>query len=326
MLEASTTVENSGSINANAGNDGSPAGHIEITAPAVTNSGTISAAGIASSFQTAAAGVAPVVGGSIDVNATTITQSSTGKLDVSGLTGGSITLQALQDVSLAGTLNAAAIDFGVTEDPAASTAASAGHGGTIVVKALRDVTLSGALLDASGSTAGGQISVEGGGAPAPSDPLGEPPTLALLGGTQVRASGRSGQGGSVVLTADQVGLFDTSSIDASGATGGGNVFVGGGFHGENPSVANATATYVDAKVTITADALDSGDGGKVIVWSNESTRYLGQISARGRRLRREWWVHRGVQRRTTRLPGQREHAGAARQRRNSAARPIQSHD
>ena len=44
VLEASTSIENSGTINANAGTDGSPAGHIEITAPVVTNSGTISAA------------------------------------------------------------------------------------------------------------------------------------------------------------------------------------------------------------------------------------------------------------------------------------------
>jgi hypothetical protein len=86
VLEASTSVTNSGTINASAGADGSPAGRIEITAPEVTNGGTISAAGVASAAQA-------VAGGSIVVNATDITQSSTGKLDVSGLNGGNITLQ-----------------------------------------------------------------------------------------------------------------------------------------------------------------------------------------------------------------------------------------
>ena len=281
VLEASTTVENSGSINANAGNDGSPAGHIEITAPNVTNSGTISAAGAASSAQAPSVAAVAVTGGSVAVNATNISQSSTGKLDVSGLTGGDITLQAVHDVSLAGTLNAAAIDLGLAEDNAAPPAASAGHGGTLGIKALGNITLSDALLDASGVAAGGQISVAAGGAPAPTAPAGEPPTLALLGSTQVQTSSRRGQGGSIALTADQVGLFDASSVDASGATGGGTVRVGGDYQGRNPDIGNATATYVGANVTIAADALDSGDGGTVIVWSNQITRYSGQISARG---------------------------------------------
>jgi hypothetical protein len=33
--------------------------------------------------------------------------------------------------------------------------------------------------------------------------------------------------------------------------------------------------------SITADAITSGDGGKVIVWSDDTTRAYGSISARG---------------------------------------------
>ncbi|MBV5277317.1 hypothetical protein JZU56_05920, partial [bacterium] len=88
-------------------------------------------------------------------------------------------------------------------------------------------------------------------------------------------------GGSVTLTADQVGLFDSTAIDASGATGGGTVLVGGDYQGKSPDVANASASYVGADVTLYANATEQGDGGKVIVWADGYTRYQGYISAQG---------------------------------------------
>ncbi len=45
--------------------------------------------------------------------------------------------------------------------------------------------------------------------------------------------------------------------------------------------ANATHTYIGPNVTINADALTNGDGGRVIVWADEITRFYGNISARG---------------------------------------------
>jgi filamentous hemagglutinin family protein len=281
VLEASTTIDNSGTINANAGADGSPTGKIEITAPAVLNSGTISAAGAGLAAQTAEATV-PAVGGSIAIDASTISQSSSGKLDVSGLSGGHITLQATGDIDLAGTLTAAALDFDTaSENSSAAAATNAGHGGAVAITSLHNVTLADVLVDASGPSAGGEITIQGGGAPAPSDPPGEPPTVALLGGTQLRTSSRRGQGGSVVLTADQVGLFDTSSVDASGATGGGNIWIGGGFHGTNPSIADADQVVVASGATINANATLSGAAGDVAVWSDGQTTFAGSITARG---------------------------------------------
>src|SRR5690606_34646117 len=41
VLEASSSIENSGIVNANAGVDGSPAGSISISAPKIINSGSI---------------------------------------------------------------------------------------------------------------------------------------------------------------------------------------------------------------------------------------------------------------------------------------------
>ena len=63
--------------------------------------------------------------------------------------------------------------------------------------------------------------------------------------------------------------------------GGGTVLVGGDRQGLNPDIQNARATFVGNDVVIKADALGRGDGGKVIVWADDTTRVHGAISARG---------------------------------------------
>jgi mucin-19 len=90
-----------------------------------------------------------------------------------------------------------------------------------------------------------------------------------------------GKGGDVKVLGERVALVGGSKIDVSGDAGGGTVLVGGDFQGKNADVPNAQRTVVGRNSTINADALSSGDGGKVIVWSDEATRYLGEISARG---------------------------------------------
>ncbi|MDB5860008.1 MAG: hypothetical protein JWQ76_3697, partial [Ramlibacter sp.] len=97
----------------------------------------------------------------------------------------------------------------------------------------------------------------------------------------IEASAANGQGGSIDVLGQRVGLLAGAALDASGAAGGGQVRVGGDYQGLNPDVQNAKRTYVDAQATIKADATQQGDGGRVIVWSDEATRMHGQISARG---------------------------------------------
>ena len=88
-----------------------------------------------------------------------------------------------------------------------------------------------------------------------------------------------GVGGSVNVLGDKVGLLG-AFINASGTNGGGTVLVGGDYQGKG-TVPNATQTFVSSDSTINADALSLGDGGRIIVWANQSTGFFGNISARG---------------------------------------------
>jgi filamentous hemagglutinin family protein len=98
-----------------------------------------------------------------------------------------------------------------------------------------------------------------------------------IGTTQ--ASSLLQTGGSVNLLGHKVGLLG-ATINASGSDGGGTVLIGGGFQGRG-SVPNAISTYVSNDSTINASALLNGDGGTVILWSDQVTRFDGTINAIG---------------------------------------------
>jgi len=98
---------------------------------------------------------------------------------------------------------------------------------------------------------------------------------------QLIAQGQGTTGGSIEVTGEQVALMNGALLDASGDTGGGKVLVGGDYQGKNDAVYNARTTYVSSGATIKADAIKEGDGGKVVVWANDLTRYYGSISAQG---------------------------------------------
>ncbi|SFX49705.1 MBG domain-containing protein [Azotobacter vinelandii] len=94
-----------------------------------------------------------------------------------------------------------------------------------------------------------------------------------------RGAGGEGNGGSIEVTGRRIALTG-ATLDASGTTGGGTIKVGGDWQGSG-TLAHAKTTTVDAKTTLKADATEQGDGGKVVVWSDEKTTYAGSISAKG---------------------------------------------
>ena len=96
---------------------------------------------------------------------------------------------------------------------------------------------------------------------------------------EVSARASEGRGGTIRLLGRRVGL-EGARVDASGPTGGGEVLVGGDESGEGP-IPTADAAYVSVDSTVSADALDDGDGGKVVVFAEGFANILGDLSARG---------------------------------------------
>ncbi|MCX7139557.1 MAG: MBG domain-containing protein, partial [Proteobacteria bacterium] len=142
--------------------------------------------------------------------------------------------------------------------------------GKIVLRGKQDVTLdAGSRLSANGEQ-GGEITVQS-----------ETGTTLVSGTIETKGSGAvAAKGGTVQLLGDRVGLI-AASVDASGTAGGGTALVGGDYQGQSPSVQNASATYVGPNASVKADAITSGNGGKVIVWADNVTRFQGNVSARG---------------------------------------------
>ena len=102
-------------------------------------------------------------------------------------------------------------------------------------------------------------------------------------------------GGTVVVTGENI-VVTGAKIDVSGPNGGGKVMIGGDWGGGKPDTSlvtnpsavlekyllpTATTVSVDAATTIDASAKVTGNGGKVILWSEQYTSFGGTILALG---------------------------------------------
>src|SRR5688572_26714318 len=104
--------------------------------------------------------------------------------------------------------------------------------------------------------------------------------LVSISGELDASDARAGAtGGEIAITGKHIALLD-AQLDASGAAGGGRIRVGGDLQGQG-ALPNAQRTYVDGDTALRADAIATGDGGQIIVWSDEATRFYGTLSARG---------------------------------------------
>ncbi len=86
-------------------------------------------------------------------------------------------------------------------------------------------------------------------------------------------------GGNILILGNKVGLFD-ANINANGNNNGGTILIGGDYQGQG-LIPNSQITFVDPNTTINADSLNEGNGGKVIIWADQTTRFFGEINARG---------------------------------------------
>ena len=240
------SVVNQGAINS------APGGHVYLVGPAVTNSGVI----------TSQKGeVILAAGNSVD-----LVDPQTPNLrveitapDNQALNLGQITADAGRVGIYAGLINHSGT---IRADSAVATA-----DGRIVFKATKNATLETGSVTTANGPAGGKIEIQA-------------RDTTLVAGT-VEAKGIEASGGTVHVLGNQVGVIDNARINASGETGGGTALVGGDYKGGNAEIQNASRTYFGRNATIAADAITGGDGGKVVVWSNDATRAHGSISAKG---------------------------------------------
>jgi filamentous hemagglutinin family protein len=107
-------------------------------------------------------------------------------------------------------------------------------------------------------------------------------------GGALRASGHTPNttGGTVIASGDKVVVNDHAQVDASGVAGGGGIYMGGGWQGNDPGIRQASGLYISPSATLDASATQNGNGGTVVAWSNTSvphstTRVYGSLSARG---------------------------------------------
>lgn len=92
----------------------------------------------------------------------------------------------------------------------------------------------------------------------------------------------------IVFEAPEVEIAAGSLLDVSAALGGGSVFIGGGYQGGNTDnnggavdiAENAQNVIVESGAVIKADAIGTGDGGTVVIWSDDTTTFNGSVSAR----------------------------------------------
>ena len=104
-------------------------------------------------------------------------------------------------------------------------------------------------------------------------------------------------GGKLQITGDEIALTAGTFINASGHSGkhsltkgseksgkrigsaGGEILIGGDYLGQG-EVPTALNLYVDPEVIIFNDALDNGDAGRNIFWSDDTTQFYGAVYSR----------------------------------------------
>ncbi|BFM12094.1 hypothetical protein R50072_22470 [Simiduia litorea] len=88
-------------------------------------------------------------------------------------------------------------------------------------------------------------------------------------------------GGRVLVLGDDVLIATTAQVDARGDTGGGDVFIGGGAAGGDPSIRNASRSVVSAGASVDASTRSTGSGGQIVLWSDDHAEIMGSFRSDG---------------------------------------------
>ncbi|ECG1721513.1 filamentous hemagglutinin N-terminal domain-containing protein, partial [Salmonella enterica subsp. diarizonae serovar 17:z10:e,n,x,z15] len=95
------------------------------------------------------------------------------------------------------------------------------------------------------------------------------------------ADSLTGKGGKIILEGQNIHLAGNSLTSATGKTGGGEVYVGGGWQGKDSHIHNASKVVMDESATVDVSATQNGNGGTAVLWSDDYTSFQGGILARG---------------------------------------------
>ncbi|EEP0997945.1 filamentous hemagglutinin N-terminal domain-containing protein, partial [Salmonella enterica] len=95
------------------------------------------------------------------------------------------------------------------------------------------------------------------------------------------ADSNTGRGGKITVEGENIHLVAGSRASATGKTGGGEVYVGGGWQGKDNRIKNAAKVVMDKTAVIDVSAGESGNGGQAVLWSDEYTNFRGTILAKG---------------------------------------------
>jgi autotransporter-associated beta strand protein len=76
------------------------------------------------------------------------------------------------------------------------------------------------------------------------------------------------KGGAITVVGNAINLGSTAVVDATGATAGGLIQIGGSWQNSNPAVRQAITTTIAQGALLDASALQRGDGGTVVAWSD----------------------------------------------------------
>ncbi len=243
---------------------GTPNLHVEITAPdtqalnigkIIADSGRIGvyAGLIRNSGEMRADSVAIGQNGEILLKATgNVILDSDSVLSAGGVQGGKVDVQAQ----------------GVLQSGAVSADGASGSGGSVSISATTAlIQTQSAITSASGATDGGSVQVATGA----DGNLFTSGTLLATGGT--------GNGGQVKVLGGSLSLV-AANLDASGDTRGGTILVGGGAQGSGDTL-HAKNVFVNFSSTLKADARKTGNGGNIVLWSDNTTQFFGSLFARG---------------------------------------------
>ncbi|EMD3634734.1 filamentous hemagglutinin N-terminal domain-containing protein, partial [Salmonella enterica] len=98
---------------------------------------------------------------------------------------------------------------------------------------------------------------------------------------QLLADSHTGRGGKITLEGQNIHLAGSSLTSATGRAGGGEVYVGGGWQGQDRRIRNASRVVMDKAAMVDVSATEAGNGGTAVLWSDNYTNFQGTILAKG---------------------------------------------